>query len=136
MRNELYYNYGNFLTSAGHLLLLLFALRIGTSAAWTVCLALIGTASLFAWSANFRRSRVVADTPTSHVASAPQGYVELFGKARAQPGQSLSAPLSLRPCVWFRYLLEEKRGKNWQRVGAGMSSDTFLLDDEIGRAHV
>ena len=134
MRNELYYNYGNFLTSAGHLLLLLFALRIGTSAAWTVCLALIGTASLFAWSANFRRSRVVADTPTSHVASAPQGYVELFGKARAQPGQSLSAPLSLRPCVWFRYLLEEKRGKNWQRVGAGMSSDTFLLDDGTGQA--
>jgi len=130
--NELHYRYGNFLTSGLHLLLLLVAARIATPIGWASCLALIGGISIFAWSANFRRSRAVADTPTSRVASAPQGYVELFGRAKPHPGMSMTSPVSMRPCVWFRYRIEEQSGNKWKEVGSGMSTDTFLLDDGTG----
>src|ERR1700693_2561627 len=133
MLNELHYKYGNFLTSGVHLFLLLVAARIRTHGSWAFCLALIAVLSLFAWNANFRRSRAVADTPTSRVASAPQGYVELFGKARLHPGRSTTSAVSRRPCVWFRYVIEEKQGNNWHRVDSGMSCDTFLLDDGTGQ---
>jgi hypothetical protein len=85
---------------------------------------------------NFRRARAVADTPTSRVASAPQGYVELHGTARQHPGQMVLAPLTSSPCVWFRYLVEEKRGKDWSVVQRGLSEHTFVLDDGSAQALV
>jgi len=133
MLNEIHYQYGNFLTSGTHLVVLLLAARVGTPGAWAWSLALIGALSLFAWSANFRRSRAISDTPISRVASAPQGYVELYGKAKLHPGYNTISPASKRPCVWFRYLAEQKIGDKWERVDGGMSSDTFLLDDSSGQ---
>jgi hypothetical protein len=134
--NELHYKYGNFLTSGVHLSLLFVGAKIGTLGGWVFSLAAIGLVSLIAWGANFRRSRAVADTPTSRVGSAPQGYVELFGRAQPHAGYPMTSPLSLRPCVWYRFLVEEKRGKDWQRVNGGMSSDTFVLNDGTGQALV
>jgi hypothetical protein len=131
--NEFHYRYGNFLTSGIHVLLMLVGARIGTAPGWMLCLTAIGVISLFAWSANFRRSRVVSDTPTSRVASAPQGYVELYGKAKLHPGRVMVSPASQRPCVWFRYVVEQKIGDKWHRVDGGMSSETFLLDDGTGQ---
>ncbi len=133
MLSEIHYRYGNFLTSGAHLVLLLFAAHMGTAGGWAISLALIAATSLFAWSANFRRSRVISDTPTSRVASAPQGYVELFGKAKLHPGYNTISPASRRPCVWFRYLAEQKIGDKWERVEGGMSSETFMLDDGTGQ---
>jgi len=133
MLSEFQYQYGNFLTSGTHLVLLLLGAHVGTPGAWACSLALIGALSLFAWGANFRRSRVISDTPTSRVASAPQGYVELYGKAKLHPGYNTISPASRRPCVWFRYLVEQKIGDKWERVEGGMSSDTFLLDDGSGQ---
>ena len=43
------------------------------------------------------------------------------------------SPVSRRPCVWYRYSVEEQRGNKWHPVGSGMSSDTFLLDDGTGQ---
>jgi hypothetical protein len=133
MLNEIHYQYGNFLTSGTQLVLLLLGARVGTPAGWACTLAIVAALSLFAWSANFRRSRLISDTPTSRVGSAPQGYVELYGKAKLHPGYNTISPASRRPCVWFRYLVEQKIGDKWQRVDGGMSSDTFLLDDGSGR---
>jgi hypothetical protein len=133
MLNEFHYRYGNFLTSGMHVLLVLVGARIGTAAGWALCLTAIGALSLSAWVANFRRSRVVSDTPTSRVGSAPQGYVELYGNAKPHPGRVMVSPASQRPCVWFRYLVEQKIGDKWQRVDGGMSSETFLLDDGTGQ---
>ena len=131
--NELHYRYGNFLTSGAHLLVLFVGARIGTAGSWAFSLVVIAAISLFAWSANFRRSRAVADTPTCKVASAPQGYVELFGRAKLHSGTATTSPVSRRPCVWYRYSVEEQRGNKWHHVSSGMSSDTFLLDDGTGQ---
>ena len=131
--NEFHYRYGNFLTSGAHVLVLFVGARMGTPGSWAFSLVVIAAISLFAWSANFRRSRAVADTPTSKVASAPQGYVELFGRAKLHSGTEMTSPVSHRPCVWYRYSIEEQRGNKWHPVGSGMSSDTFLLDDGTGQ---
>ena len=133
MLNEFHYQYGNFLTSGVHLVLLLVAAHIHRPLGWAVCLALVAAISLFAWSGNYRRARAVSDTPASRVASAPQGYVELYGKAKLNPGYSTVSPVSGRPCVWFRYVVEQKVGDKWRRVDGGMCSDTFQLDDGTGQ---
>lgn len=120
----------------GHLVLLLLGFRVGTVLGWLLILALIALISFVLWILNFRRARVVADTPTSRVGSAPQGYVELHGVARTHPGNVLVGPLTATACVWFRFQVEEKRGKDWVVVQRGLSDTTFLLDDGTGEAVV
>ena len=55
-------------------------------------LSAVGMISCVAWIVNFRRSRAVADTPTSRVASAPQGYVELPASPASIPDSSCQSP--------------------------------------------
>jgi hypothetical protein len=79
------------------------------------------------------RDRLLADTPLVKIRSAAQGYVKLFGRA-APNGDGLSAPLSSRPCVWWRYQVEEKcRGEkgqtHWEIIDSGTSVDLFSLVD-------
>ncbi len=86
-------------------------------------------------------ARVIEDTPTSKVRSAPQGYVELRGKARLMDGPPIVAPLSGLPCVWYRYRIEEEQTvqgqggteRRWTKVDEGESTDLFWLEDSTGR---
>jgi hypothetical protein len=126
--------YANQVTSVSHVFLLLFAVKMESRGAWIFALLLIGALSLALWVLNYRRARAVADTPTSRVASAPQGYVELAGIARPFPGDRLISPVSRIHCVWYHYLVEEKRGKDWRRVEEAISDSSFLLDDGTGQA--
>lgn len=91
-----------------------------------------------------RMARLIEDTPTSRIRSAAQGYVELQGRALALPGTSNLAPLTQRPCVWWRYRISKKvesgsgrnRRRSWQTVASGRSAVPFLLDDGTGRCIV
>lgn len=81
-----------------------------------------------------RRAWSLADTPIARIRSAPQGYVELYGRARLLPGPPIIAPLSALPCVWYRYRVEERsESGRWRLVDAGDSDHLFMLDD--GTAH-
>lgn len=99
---------------------------------------LTGAATCAAWRgfANLRRYRAVADTPTSRVASAPQGYVELVGRGEHLPGERLHSHLSGLPCLWYRYRVEEKTDDRWRVHDEGQSHDTFALDDNSGQCLV
>lgn len=125
--------YANIALTGGNLFFLLIAAKFPTPAGISLAAGLIGISSFFAWHANLRRYRAIADTPTSRIASAPQGYVELTGKGVHPPGERLISPVSGLPCLWFRYLTEEKRGNKWRRVDSGVSSEIFGLDDGSGR---
>jgi len=99
-------------------------------------LALAGT--LFClWRArtSLARARLIADLPTSRVRSASQGLVELAGFARTA-GEALVAPLSGRPCLWWRYRIERHRstrhGSSWTTVERGASEAPLALDDGSG----
>jgi hypothetical protein len=90
---------------------------------------------------NFRRARVIEDTPTARVRSAPQGYVELQGQARSLPEQPVIAPLTRTACVWFRFKIEREQhssrsGSRWAEVESGASETPFLFADETGECLV
>lgn len=128
--------WANLLTSGFHLLLLFAGFRINTPGGWAFVLALVAAISLAAWVGNFRRYRLIGDTPTSRIASAAQGYVELLGNAAQHPGQALFSRLTGLPCVWFRFSIEKKSGNKWQHVESGRSDATFLLRDDSGECTV
>ena len=123
----------NFALGGGNLLILLFGLQIGTPLAWKASFALVGLTSFWAWYANLKRYRTVADTPTSRIASAPQGYVEIVGRGRQPPGVQLLSPISGLPCLWFRYRVERRNGDRWEHVESAVSHDTFGVDDGSGQ---
>ena len=75
--------------STKSVLRVLFDPKIRPPAGISLAAGLIGISSFFAWYANLRRYRAIADTPTSRIASAPQGYVELTGKGVHPPGERL-----------------------------------------------
>ncbi len=90
----------------------------------------------FGWGfAVWRRTRLIADTPTARIRSMPMGRVELNGLA--QEKAELLAPITKTPCVYYRYTVEEERksGKNktWVTVDRGDSSSWgFYLEDPTG----
>lgn len=131
-------HYVNLLTSGGHLMLLFAGWQIDSREAWPIILGLIGSISFFAWIGNQRRSRLILDTPTSKIASAAQGYVELNGRAKQAQDIPLLSKLTLLPCVWYRYIIEQRRSddKGYDIVEQGTSDDTFLLDDGSGQCFV
>lgn len=122
---------------------------IASASPFTVFLVVggcVGAAVVSAWSAlrALSRARVIEDTPTAKVRSAPQGYVELWGVGRQMDGPPMIAPLSGLPCVWYRYRIEEqqafeRRGRTetrWVTVEQGQSDDLFWLEDATGRVVV
>lgn len=125
--------YANVALTGGNLAFLLLALKVPTPSGYVISASLIGTTSLFAWYLNLRRFRTVADTPTSKVASAPQGYIELTGRGRQPPGDQLKSHLTSLPCLWYRYRIEQRDSNNkWHHVETAESDDTFGLDDGTG----
>ncbi len=125
-------HYANLLTSAVSLVLLGVGAHVGTRGGWQASLGLMALLSFIAWAGNLRRSRLIKDTPTSRVASAAQGYVELVGQGKAFSGHQLASKSTGRPCLWYRYKVERKNGDQWEMVEEGRTDDTFLLDDGSG----
>jgi hypothetical protein len=109
---------------------------------WPFAVLTGGAASLaaagfyFLWR-NFRRARLIADTPTARIRSAPQGYVELAGSGKPYDGGPAMSPLTGRECLWYRYRTERKatagfgkaRRSYWRTVQSGESDHPFLLED-------
>ncbi|MGH8772958.1 MAG: hypothetical protein ACREV2_17545, partial [Burkholderiales bacterium] len=127
-------HYLNALTSFIQLALLMAAAHFEAKEGWVAALALIALISFAAWIANFRRSRIIGDTPTSRVASAAQGYVELVGVSENDPGIPIFSKLMHLPCCWYRYEIKRRTSDNkWEHVDSGESDDPFLLVDETGK---
>ena len=83
---------------------------------------------LFGWRQNYRRYRQIADTPTSRLASAALGQVEVCGIARCHPNAPNHSPLSGRRCAWYRCWRIDERGKlDWDDwLSWGMQRSTRL----------
>lgn len=121
------------ITGGVHFLILAFALEAEDPAVWPYALAAMAVVSLFAWIASYRRYRTIHDLPTSRVASAAQGYVELFGRSELLPGHPVVSRLSGLPCCWFRYYTARKTSDDkWEHVDSGISTEHFLLVDASG----
>ncbi len=108
---------------------------------WLIAAALLGGGIflLRQGAQAFWRLRTITDTPTACIQSAAQGYVELRGLARPHQG-TLSARLTERPCLWYRFRIEERRrsgrSDTWVTLEQGETDAPFLLDDGSGRCRV
>lgn len=103
----------------------------------------VGTcaAFYFIWRSLYR-ARIIEDTPTARIRSAPQGYVELEGVGQLLEGPPIVGPLTGIHCLWYRYKIEHRetqydsRGRgntSWNVLQSGVSDGLFQLDDGTGR---
>lgn len=133
MLSSLRQTYSQLITSGGQLLLLFAGFHLNTPEAWLVCLSLIALISLLAWYSALHRQRLILGTPTSRIASAAQGYVELLGDG-APIDHAILGKYSNLPCLWYRYKVEAKNYKGeWHTEATGESDAPFLLDDGSAR---
>lgn len=122
------------LSGALHFIILAVAAQADTAAVWPYALGAMSAVSFCAWAANHRRYRQIHDLPTSKVASAAQGYVELVGRADCVAGVPVRSRLSSSPCCWYSWQIEEKGSNDkWQTVDKGRSVEHFLLVDDTGQ---
>lgn len=122
------------LTAGGYMVLLIVAFFVESREGWVGSLSGMAVLAFAAWLMSYRRARLIADTPTSKIASAAQGYVELVGRGMNFPNSPLLSKITALPCLWYRFVIEQKTGDNkWERVDSGTSSDSFLIDDGTGR---
>lgn len=102
-------------------------------------IATLSLGGLVAWLGALRRYRVIADTPTAMLRSAPQGYVELGGTARAISGAELLHYGKAPPCLWYLATIVERNrhfGKTRTHTRIERSEDTFLIEDGTGECVV
>lgn len=126
--------YAQLVTSGAQLLLLFVGAHLQSRQGWIGCLSLMALVSLFAWLSALRRLRVVRDTPTSRIASAAQGYVELTGRGKPFSDPPLLSKLRPLPCLWYRYRIERKDSNDkWHTEDSGESEDSFMLEDDSGQ---
>jgi hypothetical protein len=108
--------------------------------AYLFALAVAGS-GLFYGFRQLVRARLMLDTPTSRIASAAQGFVELEGRADLLPGPVIRCPLTGTRCVWWEYRVERKlrdsrNRSRWRTVVHAVSDELFLLRDGSGECIV
>ena len=80
--------------------------------------------------------RLIQDTPTTRLRAAAQGFVEVSGTARLFEGEPVLAPLTNRPCCWYRYRVDHRVDDEWRKVDGSTSEEIFMLDDGDGRCAI
>ena len=121
-----------------YLVLLHLALRAGPSPEARAVLLAMGLVGVVAWTASLRRARAIAQLPTSRIASAAQGYVEVVGRASVSADNLITSPMSGVRCVWYRYRLyaKDSEGKGWNEIDHDVSSATFEIHDGSGPCRI
>jgi len=100
---------------------------------WSWILPPMTITAFLLWTVNFKMMSAIRNAPTSKVASAAQGLVELCGTVQYVPGCALKAPLTQAPCVCYWYSIVENAGSKHARKIEGHDYATpFLLRDETG----
>jgi hypothetical protein len=87
----------------------------------------------------YRKYRLVADTPTIHIRSIPMGLVQIKGQAYAE--ETLVSPVTHSPCYVFKVDVEQwhsssQGGGEWEHLATDIQSVKFDLQDESGNVLV
>lgn len=125
--------YAQLVTSGAQLVLLFVGAQLESREGWLTALSVMALISFIAWLSALYRLRTIRGTPTSKVASAAQGYVELIGRGHAFGDTPLISKLRMLPCLWYRYKIEQRGNEDeWKIIDSGESDDSFLLRDDSG----
>ena len=129
--------FGRFVVSGGQLILLFVGFQIDDPLGWLFIAMGIAALSVFGWLGALRRWRSISDTPTSQVATAAQGYVELIGRGKPLEGLPLVSPLTGLPCLWYRNDVEVKNNDGkWEHDRSDTSDASFIINDGSGECLV
>lgn len=113
------------------------ALSTGEGPGAAAGLGVLLVTGLVGWKRALRHARLIADTPTSRIASAAQGYTELRGRGQPIGGTPVLSPVNGLPVLWYRVLVEERqRDGKWKRESLDESHASFLLEDASGQCVV
>lgn len=87
----------------------------------------------------FRKYRLMADTPVIPIRSMAMGLVEIYGTARGE--QLVSSPVSHTSCFWYRVEIEKqtkdsKGRKSWSSFGTDVNGVDFYLEDATAKVRV
>ncbi len=87
----------------------------------------------------FRKYRVVADTPTIPIRSVPMGLVQIRGQAKG--GEPVQSPVSHTPSYWYQVVLEHwktdsKGNGHWEHFRTDADGVKFYLQDATGHVKV
>ena len=85
---------------------------------------------------DFRKYRVIADTPAVPIRSVPMGFVEIRG--RAQGEKTVLSPVSHTPCFTYQVVIERWKtdsdgGGQWVHHRTDVDGVGFYLVDATGR---
>lgn len=98
----------------------------------------LGTAVLAAgaWAAAraWRTARLISSTPPTPISGLSPGLHEVRGAIRGEGG--LVSPMSERPCVYWRFLLEQRRQSAWETLVDRKEAVAVVLDDGGGRVEL
>jgi hypothetical protein len=87
----------------------------------------------------FRKYRLVADTPEIRIRSIPMGLVQIRGQALGE--ETLPSPLTHTPCYLYKVVVEQwhsesRGGGEWKHAATDMRSVKFYLQDSSGNVLV
>jgi hypothetical protein len=87
----------------------------------------------------FRRYRLMADTPVIPIRSMAMGLVEIYGTARGE--QLVLSPVSHTPCFWYRVEIQKrtkdsKGRESWSHFGTDVNGIDFYLEDATAKVRV
>ena len=116
--------------------LLGFAFSEQSGPVWMSAFIAAALLNLWGWIDALAWRRAIADTPTSRIASAAQGFVELVGVGQPLPDTQLLSPFTQLPCLWYRFSVERRHDGEWRREEQGESDLQFLLEDASGRCEI
>lgn len=87
--------------------------------------------AVLAWAFNFKRLLGMTEIPVSAIASAAQGYVELFGTSKSVT--PVRSPIRGVECVWFRlWVYSRDTNYMWRLADYRISELPFEMQDDSG----
>lgn len=100
-------------------------------------LFVIGLILTFSNVKNFKRRQRIIATPTSPIAQAPGGLVEIKGRVLPSEQGMVQAPFSGRYAVWCRVTVQELRSSGrssyWHTLLTEVDARHFMVDDGSGQ---
>lgn len=87
---------------------------------------------------DFRKYRLIADTPEIPIRSVPMGFAEIHGKARGE--KTVPSPVSHTPCFVYKVVIErwktERGHGSWAHERTDVDGVDFYLADATGKVLV
>ncbi len=120
-------------------LLLLYSRHSQTDGIWIWLLGIgVGVYLFYRGFRLLARRRLIVNTPTARVRSAPIGLVELSGLAVGP--YTMAAPITDKRCYYYHsiawQLRKSGKNRNWEKVAEESLHLPFFLDDNTGRVLV